>query len=302
MVKKGVSMSPTNELFSNAASRWLVLRRKNLRENTYKKYNQETSILCKALGKHTVGSLVEYPKPILDYLKTLNVTKKTISNRLIPLKGIYDMLSVETNMQITYPLNNANISMFLDIKKSTYVVDPFSLKEIEKILSKAGKMKNALEVSFFTGLRPSELHGLKWEDIGEDEIRVSRRLINGKEDDPKTESSRRSVAIVINGNPTRAKTALNNQKLVSSFNEYVFPEQVTNQEFKRICRLAKVPYRNIYQARHSFASNMLLDHAPREWLAQQMGHKDTSMITKTYGKWIPGTEVQLSGNYISQSS
>tara|TARA_R110000751_G_scaffold94114_1_gene183656 strand:- start:1481 stop:2368 length:888 start_codon:yes stop_codon:yes gene_type:complete len=295
-------MSPTNELFRDAARRWLVLRRKNLRDNTYRKYNQETSILTEVLGKHTVGSLMEYPKPILDYLKTLNVTKKTISNRLIPLKGVYDMLSVETNMQIKYPLHNAKISMFLDIKKSTHEVDPFSLVEAERMLSKAGKMRNALEVSFFTGLRPSELYGLKWEDIGVDEIRVRRRLINGKEDDPKTESSRRSVAIIINGIPTRAKTALNNQKLVSSFNEYIFPEQISNQEFRRICRLAKVPYRNQYQIRHSYASNMLLDGANREWLAKQMGHKDTTMIAEVYGKWIKGSEITLSGNYITQSS
>ena len=295
-------MSPTDELFRDAARRWLVLRRKNLRDNTYRKYNQETSILTEVLGKHTVGSLMEYPKPILDYLKTLNVTKKTISNRLIPLKGVYDMLSVETNMQIKYPLYNAKISMFLDIKKSTHEVDPFSLVEAERMLSKAGKMRNALEVSFFTGLRPSELYGLKWEDIGVDEIRVRRRLINGKEDDPKTESSKRSVAIVINGNPTRAKTALNNQKLVSSFNEYIFPEQISNQEFRRICRLAKVPYRNQYQIRHSYASNMLLDGANREWLAKQMGHKDTTMIAEVYGKWIKGSDITLSGNYISQSS
>jgi integrase len=27
--------------------------------------------------------------------------------------------------------------------------------------------------------------------------------------------------------------------------------------------------------------------APPSWLARQMGHRDWSMISKIYGKWIP---------------
>ena len=47
---------------------------------------------------------------------------------------------------------------------------------------------------------------------------------------------------------------------------------------------------------------MLLVHAPREWLAKQMGHKDTTMIAERYGKWIKDSDITLSGNYITQSS
>lgn len=304
-------MSPKDETLKSAIRRMLQLKRKKLRPSTYIKYCKDASLIEDAIGKYGVCELMENPKPILDWLSSFAVTKNTINNRLIILKATYDMLSAETFMKIKYPLSGAKIDMFLDIKKSTYKVDPYSLKEVEKILSKAGDMKNYWETAFFTGMRPSELRGLKWEDVGSDEVRIRRGLINGKEGDPKTEDSIRSVKIVINGSPTRAKQALKRQRLLTSFNDYIFVHPVTGEtlttnytqnNFKRICLRAGVVYRNQYQTRHSFASNMLLDHAPREWLAQQMGHKDTSMITKTYGKWIPGAEVQLSGNYISQSS
>lgn len=304
-------MSLKDETLKSAIRRMLQLKRKKLRPSTYIKYCKDASLIEDAIGKYGVCELMESPKPILDWLSSFTVTKNTINNRLIILKATYDMLSAETFMKIKYPLSGAKIDMFLDIKKSTHKVDPFSLKEIEKILSKAGDMKNYWETAFFTGMRTSELHGLKWEDISSDEVRIRRGLINGEEGDPKTEDSIRSIQIVINGSPTRAKQALYRQRLLTSFNDYVFVHPVTGgtlttnytqNNFKRICKRAGVVYRNQYQTRHSFASNMLLVHAPREWLAQQMGHKDTSMITKTYGKWIPGTEVQLSGNYISQSS
>ena len=45
-------------------------------------------------------------------------------------------------------------------------------------------------------------------------------------------------------------------------------------------------FRNPYQTRHTFASNLLMLGALPLYVATQMGHADTTMIVRTYGKWI----------------
>lgn len=52
---------------------------------------------------------------------------------------------------------------------------------------------------------------------------------------------------------------------------------------------AGVRYRNPYQTRHTYASMMLSAGENSLWVAKQMGHKDTEMIIKNYGRWIPDT-------------
>ena len=50
---------------------------------------------------------------------------------------------------------------------------------------------------------------------------------------------------------------------------------------------AKVRKRGINQGRHTFASQLLTSgQVPPEWIAEQLGHSDTSMIYKHYGKLI----------------
>jgi len=51
-------------------------------------------------------------------------------------------------------------------------------------------------------------------------------------------------------------------------------------------RKAGIRYRNPYQTRHTFASMMLTAGESPIWLAKQMGHADTAMIFRNYGKWI----------------
>ena len=35
------------------------------------------------------------------------------------------------------------------------------------------------------------------------------------------------------------------------------------------------------------------------WVAQQMGHSDWAMIRKTYGRWMPDTELDSGGKAVS---
>lgn len=58
---------------------------------------------------------------------------------------------------------------------------------------------------------------------------------------------------------------------------------------------AGVPHRGANQCRHTFASQMLSSYVPVEWVARQLGHADTTMVRKHYGRWIPNDTKSMAG-------
>jgi integrase len=62
-------------------------------------------------------------------------------------------------------------------------------------------------------------------------------------------------------------------------------QRVWNPALKRAC----VPPRDMKQMRHSFATNALMAGENPLWIAKVMGHRDTDMIIRVYGKYIEET-------------
>ena len=50
-------------------------------------------------------------------------------------------------------------------------------------------------VAVWTGLRVSELIGLKWEDVGADSLTIDERCCRGDWDAPKSEASNATIAV-----------------------------------------------------------------------------------------------------------
>jgi len=49
------------------------------------------------------------------------------------------------------------------------------------------------------------------------------------------------------------------------------------------------------QCRNTFASQALSSYVPVEWVARQLGHTDTTMVRKHYGRWIPADTKSMAG-------
>src|SRR5690606_5728369 len=58
---------------------------------------------------------------------------------------------------------------------------------------------------------------------------------------------------------------------------------------------AEVRRRGPNQCRHTFASQLLSSYVPLEWVARQLGHADTKMIKRHYGRWIPDDTRSMAG-------
>jgi len=238
------------------------------------------------------------PAFIRNWISKLHLTAKTVRNILIPLRAILNE-AINDDIIQRNPLDRVILARVINKKtiKSDYVPDPFDINEINAILDNAeGQARNLFQFSYFTGLRPSELIALEWQDIDwiNGLVRVSRAVVEKQEKCTKTEAGERDVLLL-----PPALEALQKQKSYTFMaGKRIFHNPRTNKpwethgQIRKTCwcyilKKAGVRYRNPYQTRHTYASMMLSAGENMLWLAKQMGHRDTEMIIKTYGKWLP---------------
>jgi len=59
------------------------------------------------------------------------------------------------------------------------------------------------------------------------------------------------------------------------------------QQWAKAMKASGLVYRRMYETRHTFASWALGAGELPEWVARTLGHADTSMVYRTYGRYIP---------------
>ncbi len=303
--------SPKVELFSENANKHLMSdllnrqledyrimeERGNLSISTYKGYKRVNNILLGYFSDIYIEDLTS--QQIKDFMVQQGLNKispKTMRNRLSLLKMVLE--EAINDGLITYnPLDG--ISLQKQINRTTtetdYEVEPLTEDEKNLIINFSdGQAKNLIQFNLWAGLRISELIALKWCDIDFDNgiINIQRAKVEGKEKTTKTKAGIRKIIML-----PKAREALLAQRLFTESEVYVFHNSNTNKPWshsskvaemwKRVLSTASVKYRNAYQMRHTYASTLLSNGENVFWLATQMGHENTEMIFKHYGKWIP---------------
>ncbi len=239
------------------------------------------------------------PQHIRTWIRERSGTLKSIRNDLTPLRAVLDR-ALNDDIIDRNPLDKIKVSKLVDRNqaKTDYEVDPFTTTEINKVLQSAlnydPRICNLLKFAFFSGLRTSELFGLQWGDVDWDqrEIHIQRAVVERQLKETKTRASNRKVLLL-----PAAYDALTHQKqfsLVGSDYIFVRPDdkgsfidyEHLERPWKHILKTAKVRYRNPYQTRHTYASQLLSGGENPLFVAQQMGHKTTEMIMRHYGRWV----------------
>jgi integrase len=180
---------------------------------------------------------------------------------------------------------------------------PFSENEIDLILKNAkGQFRWFLQFSMFTGIRPGEAVALDWADICFDskKIKVSKTTkrsgdggyIIGK---PKTSASNRSIDMLPQVEEAlRAQfleTGLKNQKIfLNRWGKRWHTPDFLNIKFKLLLKKRGLAQRNIYNTRHTFASQMLAKKIDIGWISKTMGHANIQITLQKYAKFVPKDE------------
>lgn len=177
---------------------------------------------------------------------------------------------------------------------------PFSIQEQKLLIDNMPDYwKPYFLFAFCTGLRQGEQCGLKIGDIDwEKQVIHVRRGITKDEDGKKIEGPTKNIFSQrdIKFTPVMHE-ALKAQKInfERSKGEYYFcdpngrcilPASLRKRVWMPALKMANIPFREMKQTRHSFATIALSCGESPLWVANTMGHRDTDMIIRVYGKYV----------------
>jgi integrase len=182
-----------------------------------------------------------------------------------------------------------------NLKESKVDVKPFTLDEAWKIIRFVRPdYRVYYTVRFFTGMRTSEIDGLRWKniDLERKEIYIREALVNGNLGGPKTAGSNR----VIQMSEVVYEAFEGHLKRDQGRSEYVFSTRigkpldyhnVNKRVWHPTLAILGLDPRRAYQTRHTAATLWLAAGESPEWIARQLGHSNTEMLFRVYSRYVP---------------
>lgn len=253
------------------------------------------------------------PSALREWISEMDCTSKTIRNTLIPLRSIFEDALNDELIDFN-PFDRIALTKLIrqTAKASDYVIQPFTAEERSAILEACRPDERPMiQFWFHSGLRPGELQALEWRHIDWERCiaRIELNQVVGVVKAPKTAAGIRDLEL-----NAEAMAALTAQKAISllrgtrvwlnpsSLQPWDTDAQVRKTLWMPLMKRSKVPYRNPYQVRHTYASTLLTAGQNPWYVAQQLGHEDVEMVFRTYGKFIredyqkPRAELRIVGS------
>lgn len=301
--------------------RWLKVQRALKASSTVVNYVSKAVHVDKKFGK---ARIIDISKSDIELFQAQllkqGLAPKTVNDIFTVVRGVWADAFGDGILK-TNPLDRiSNVESDADQEHA----DPFSRDEIE-LIRKADptRLSDSRMILFncWAGLSLSEIIALAVEDVDLDAriVHVRRALVVGEFKVPKERSRVRSVELIdpayelmreivaaAKEAPTveikviqRDNITSKNQKVRflfrSSTSGLLWNGRTLNNWFTAHLKKAEVRHRGANQCRHTFASQMLSSYVPIEWVARQLGHTDTTMVRKNYGRWIPKDTKSMAG-------
>lgn len=262
----------------------------------------------KAMANHLTvfGSDIETEQEARKFINQLRARQnnQTVNSNLAMLKAFMEW-ATEQGYLDRNPF--ATIKPF-KVKSAPRTRKPFTAEEVKLILNAAiADETTAPYHDFILGLlslgtRPSELIGLRWQDVNwnRSEIRIGSSLSragdgrsSGKARERKATKTGNSRIVPI---PSRLFAILQQRKSPTAKpSDLVFPaphggaiddHNFSQRAWKRILKRAGVPHRPPYACRHTCISHLIEQGATLPQAAQVAGHTNTRMVAQVYGHAI----------------
>lgn len=284
----------------DALAAWIARSKATLEPSTWISYNNAVQHkLLPYFGNIKPAAL--RPADIREWVGLQTSSLKTIANVLLPLRAVLDEL-VEDEVIKLNPLRTIKLAKMVPAAKrvSDFECDPYTWDELARVLQALPAEKRPLfQFWAFTGLRTGELIGLRWSrvDLAAGTVYIQETTtMDLDKDRPKTKSGVRTIALL-----PAARQALDDMRAVTQLaGGRVFLNPTTRREsgawsynpltasWRVANEQAGVRYRNPYQLRHTFASQLLSQGENPARIASVLGHKTIEMVIRTYGRWIGG--------------
>ena len=309
----GAGGHSTKRTVSEGIQRWMEVQRALRASSTATNYASKALHVEKKFGK---SKIVDISKSDIELFQAQllkqGLAPKTVNDIFTVIRGVWANAFGDGILKAN-PLDRiSNVGTDADLEHA----DPFSREEIERI-GKANptRMPDARMIMFncWAGLSLSEVIALAVEDVDLEAgtVHVRRASVVGEFKVPKERSRLRTVELidpalklmreiladasqapcveikVIQRDNITSKKQKVRFLFRSSTSGLLWNGKTLSNWFTAHLKKAEVRHRGANQCRHTFASQALSSYVPVEWVARQLGHSDTTMVKKHYGRWIP---------------
>jgi integrase len=251
--------------------------------------------------KPAIGAkkLVEYTTPDASkFLKGLVTEKKLNTNTLAHCRALMSnvfALAVVNGLIPSNPISGAKVMAKANPPREKKMYTLAETVSILKALKSRPDAQVVIALAFFMGLRPSEIAGLRWEDVTDDgRLHIRRGVVNGVEGATKTEMATSKMLLT-----TPVERFLTTWKAASGSPSegWVIPSQRGGPlNVDSFCRhvlipqfdVAKIDWRGLYSFRHG-TGTIIRDLSKNLVLAQQvLRHERLETTDGHYA--LPSTE------------
>lgn len=150
------------------------------------------------------------------------------------------------------------------------------------------------EFSFFTGMRPGEIRGLKWSEVNIEKrrVHVCRGIVKGQYVERIKTKYVRDVLLnerALNAILVAQALAKPGAEFVfapaKGAGEYIVSDSTSKGYFLDCMTRLNIRRRRQYDCRHTYATMCLMASMNPAFIANQLGHS-VQMLLSTYAKWI----------------
>lgn len=303
--------------------RWLSVMEATKAKSTFTVYRKKSRRVVSHFGNRRIRDITKSEMELYQAsLLKAGLAPKTVNDTFTIIRAVWsDAFSdgiIEHN--ICERIKNVNRDAVDD------TADPFDREEIDRLAATPTTRPENVNLLMFwiwSGLSYSEVIALAWEDI--DTVKWTAKIVRarvlGDYKVPKERSRVRVIELLDPAIEWLKKQMANTAMLPAQPFQIKNRDNITQRKdsvrlvflngtmpwsqstyrcwFEPHLRKAKVRHRGPNQCRHTFASQLLSSYVPMEWIARQLGHSDTTMIKKHYGKWIPKDAKRQAG-FISE--
>lgn len=234
---------------------------------------------------------------ILDDAFAAGRSKKTIKNIAGDLRGFFKFC--RKSGWTTFVPEDLAVPDGARCKERTILQpeDVKTLLDVDTTLYRGHRIKDErihyYRLAVFTGMRPGELLGLEWGDIGDGVAKIKRSVtIYGKESRGKNENAPRSVVL-----SARSMEELKAQKEYTGYQQCVFmqeEERNIRRAWYRYCEANGIARCTLYELRHTFVS--IAANLPTGQLKQVVGHSRNMDTYGVYSHAINGQDKLIAEN------
>lgn len=312
--RSAASLAPGSKRVGELCDRYKPLKAVDITPETQSRYEVALDICVDTLGRtRMVDALLpeDIQKLRVDLIATRAVS--TVNHYLATFSGFLHWCE---NNRYCADLAKHCVRFTKSIKDP----DPLTYEEYLALIEKGCLHpidEATVTVAVYTGLRPGELLALAVEDVAPDfsKITVRRSITQSVTFKvPKTKKERTvllqppardaikvlvadakqreaaDLTVWLNRHESRTDhvrvlLSPKTQARKTAVNDYFVPS-AWNTKWANLIRRAGIRARPAYQTRHTYACWNLTARGNLAFIANQMGHKDYSMLVTVYGRWI----------------